>query len=131
MKRKSYKPDHPGPLLLHSEIERRGMSIAEFARRLGVSRSALASVCRGESGISPDMAMRIAKLTRGHADSWLGMQGDYDLWKAAKRLGMSYRNSDMEGVVMAEGELEKSLLKNIWHLADKLKASQKKRGARK
>ncbi len=118
-------------MLLDTEILIRGMNIAEFARRIGVSRSALASVCRGEAAITAEMALRISKFTGGDAASWLAMQGSFDLWKASKRIGIRYRDHSMDGYVMVEGALEKQLAENISRLSDELLASQRKRGARR
>ena len=71
-------PPHPG-LLVRNELEEMGVLVAEAARSLGVTRQALYNVVNGKTGISPEMAVRLAKGIGGTADGWLRMQVTYDL----------------------------------------------------
>ena len=80
-----YNPPHPGEVLADTVLGSSGLSVSEFARRLGVSRVALSRVVNGRAAISADMALRLAAALGGSAESWLGMQVTYDLWKAARR----------------------------------------------
>ena len=66
-------PPHPGGLV-KDNIDELGLSIAEAAEGLGVTRQQLYRVIRGESGISPEMAVRLEKAFGGTADFWLRMQ---------------------------------------------------------
>ncbi|RBP10527.1 addiction module HigA family antidote [Roseiarcus fermentans] len=71
-------PPHPGGLV-KDNIDELGLSIAEAAEGLGVTRQQLYRVIRGESGISPEMAVRLEKAFGGTADFWLRMQMSFDL----------------------------------------------------
>ena len=71
-------PPHPGAGL-KDDIEALGLSVAEAATGLGVTRQQLHRVIRGQSGISPEMALRLEKAIGGTADGWLRMQVNYDL----------------------------------------------------
>jgi antitoxin HigA-1 len=71
-------PPHPGGLI-KDNIEEYGLSVAEAAEGLGVTRQQLYRVLRGESGISPEMAVRLEKAFGGAADFWLKMQMSFDL----------------------------------------------------
>jgi len=71
-------PPHPGAGL-KDDIEALGLSIAEAATGLGVTRQQLYRVIRGQSGISPEMALRLEKAIGGTADGWLRMQLNHDL----------------------------------------------------
>ncbi len=53
--------------------------VAGAAKGLGVTRQALYNVISGKSGISPEMAIRLAKGIGGTAPGWLCMQLTYDL----------------------------------------------------
>ncbi len=66
-------PPHPGGLI-KDNIEEYGLSVAEAAEGLGVTRQQLYRVLRGENGISPEMAVRLEKAFGGAADFWLRMQ---------------------------------------------------------
>ncbi|HID82823.1 MAG TPA: addiction module antidote protein, HigA family [Thiotrichales bacterium] len=43
-------------------------------------------VLKTQSGISPEMALRLSKALGCSPESWLSMQDAYDLWKAKKRI---------------------------------------------
>jgi antitoxin HigA-1 len=71
-------PPHPGQLVRH-ELDELGIPVAEAAAALGVTRQALYNVISGKTGISPEMAVRLAKGIGSTADGWLRMQMTYDL----------------------------------------------------
>ena len=71
-------PAHPGRLV-KGEIEALGLTVAEAAKDLGVTRQQLYRVINGECGISPEMALRLEKAIGSTADTWLRMQLNYDL----------------------------------------------------
>jgi addiction module HigA family antidote len=56
---------------------------------LGVSASTLSRVLNGESAISPEMALRLAKALGRSAESWLAMQSNHDLWLAKARVKLA------------------------------------------
>ena len=70
-------PPHPG-LLLEDYLGE--TSLAEAARRLGVTRATLSRIRNGHSAISADMAVRLGMLFGTGPELWIGMQGSYDLW---------------------------------------------------
>jgi addiction module HigA family antidote len=74
-------PPHPGGLIKDA-IDALGLSVAEAARGLGITRQQLYRVIRGESGISPDVALRLEQAIGSTADVWLRMQASYDLAQA-------------------------------------------------
>src|SRR4030042_2344211 len=76
------KPTHPGEVLLEDVIKPLGISITEAAQDLGISRKALSELIHGRCGLSPEMAVRIAKATNTSPESWLAMQTTLDLWQA-------------------------------------------------
>jgi addiction module HigA family antidote len=71
-------PPHPGRGL-KDDIDALGLTVAEAAEALGVTRQQLYNVISGRSGITPEMALRLEKGVGGTADSWLGMQAAFDL----------------------------------------------------
>lgn len=77
-------PAHPGNLL-RDNIEELGLSVAEAAKGLGVTRQQLYKVINGESAVSPEMAVRFEKAFGGSADAWLRMQMNFDLARARNR----------------------------------------------
>jgi antitoxin HigA-1 len=79
-------PPHPGRSI-KDDIEVLGLSIAEAAAGLGVTRQQLYRVVRGTSAVTPEMAFRLEKAIGGTADIWLAMQMAYDLAQVRKRAG--------------------------------------------
>lgn len=60
------------------------MTQAELARRLGVSYPRLNEIVKGRRSITPDTALRLARVLGMSPDFWLGLQQDWDLWHAMK-----------------------------------------------
>jgi addiction module HigA family antidote len=77
-------PPHPGRSIRNACLEPLGLSIAEGAKILGVTRQALNDVVTGKSGISPEMAIRLTRAFGSTEETWLRMQLAYDLAAARK-----------------------------------------------
>lgn len=71
-------PVHPGELIADA-LEELGLSVAEAAKGLGVSRQQLHNVIAGRSAVSAEMAYRLEKALGSTAQTWLSMQVNYDL----------------------------------------------------
>jgi antitoxin HigA-1 len=80
-----HNPPHPGEILRDTVLGEGGLSVSEFARKLGVSRVALSRVANGRAAVSADMALRLSEALGGRAELWLHMQAAYDLWQASKK----------------------------------------------
>jgi antitoxin HigA-1 len=72
-------PPHPGALVLRQCIEPFGLTITDAAAALGVTRTTLSELVNGKRGISPEMAVRLAQVFGGSAESWLTQQAHYEL----------------------------------------------------
>ena len=72
-------PPHPGLTIRHDCIEALGLSVTKAAEVLGVTRQALTNVLTARSAISPEMAVRLEKAFGSTAQTWLRLQGNYDL----------------------------------------------------
>ena len=77
-----HNPQHPGEFIRSVYLEPYVLSSRALAECLAVAPSTLNRVITGKSGISPDMALRLSKSVGRSAESWLAMQGHYDLWQA-------------------------------------------------
>jgi addiction module HigA family antidote len=71
-------PPHPGRLVKEN-IEEMGLTVAQAAEGLGITRQQLYKVINCQSAISPEMAVRLEKAIGGSADAWLRMQAAFDL----------------------------------------------------
>ena len=75
------KPTHPGAVLREEVLPALKISQSELAKRLGVSRLSVSELLLEKRAMSPDMAVRISRLTNTTPDSWLRMQAAVDLWE--------------------------------------------------
>ena len=81
-----HNPPHPGEVLKDGLFTGTGITVTDFARRIGVTRVTLSKVLNGRNGVSADMAVRLAAAIGGSAESWLHMQAQYDLAASKKAL---------------------------------------------
>ena len=81
-------PPHPGRLV-RDGIEALGLSVAQAAQGLGVTRQQLYRVIKGECAISPEMALRLEKGIGSSAGAWLRMQMNCDLARLRERSAAS------------------------------------------
>ena len=72
-------PPHPGEIIREDVLAELGLTIAETAARLGVSRVTLSRVLHAHAAVSPNLAVRLEKAGVGTARAWLAMQSNYDL----------------------------------------------------
>lgn len=77
-------PTHPGEMLLEEFLKPLEISQSAFAVRLGVSFPRLNEVVRQKRSVTPDTALRLARVLGMSADFWLGLQSDWDLWHAMR-----------------------------------------------
>ena len=75
-------PTHPGEMLLEEFLSPLGITQSAFAIQLGVSFPRLNEIVRGRRAVTPDTALRLARVLGTSADFWLGLQQDWDLWRA-------------------------------------------------
>ena len=75
-------PTHPGEIILHEFLEPLGMTQYDAADKLGVSRVRLNQIIKGRRGVTPDTALRLARLFGMHPQTWLNMQLAWDLFHA-------------------------------------------------
>ncbi|HAA45020.1 MAG: XRE family transcriptional regulator [Halomonas sp. 54_146] len=83
-----HKPPHPGEFIREVYLEPFSISARQLASSLGVSPSTLSRLLKGESGISPEMSLRLSKVLGRSPESWLVMQDRYDLWVARSTVNL-------------------------------------------
>jgi antitoxin HigA-1 len=72
-------PPHPGRIVRQDCIEPLGLTITAASAVLGITRQALNNLVNGKAGISPEMAVRLAKAFGGTPEMWLRLQANFDL----------------------------------------------------
>ncbi|KZK32394.1 transcriptional regulator [Delftia sp. GW456-R20] len=78
---KMHNPPHPGEVIREYLGN---VTVTDAAQQLGVNRVTLTRIVSGHSGISPDMAYRLASAFGTSPELWAGIQMQYDLHRASK-----------------------------------------------
>jgi addiction module HigA family antidote len=84
-----HNPPHPGEFIYDVYLEPSGFSCRYLAKQLDVASSTLNRVLKGQSAISPEMALRLSKAIGRTPESWLAMQDSYDLWHAKQQINLT------------------------------------------
>lgn len=78
-------PIHPGELL-REILEDAGLSQASLARNIGVSPMRISHLIRETRPVTADMALRLGLAFGQSPEFWMGLQNDYDLKVAERKL---------------------------------------------
>jgi addiction module HigA family antidote len=83
------RPAHPGEMLREDFIADYGLTVSELAKALGVSRQTVNELLRERRAVTPEMALRLARLFGNSPEFWLNAQRAVDLWDAERTLKKS------------------------------------------
>ena len=78
---------HPGEVLLEEFLAPMGLSQNRIAREIGVPPRRINEIIHGKRSVTADTALRLARYFGTTEAFWMGLQADFDLEKARKRLG--------------------------------------------
>jgi addiction module HigA family antidote len=81
-----HNPPHPGEFINEIYLAPYGVSLRRLAALLDVAPSTLTRLIRGQSGVSPEMAVRLSIALGRSPESWLAMQHNHDLWQIRKSI---------------------------------------------
>lgn len=84
---RTIRPTHPGEMLREDFLPDYGLTIAGLAASLDVSRQTVNELLRERRALSPEMALRLARLFGNSAEFWLNAQRAVDLWEAEQSIG--------------------------------------------
>ncbi len=76
------RPTHPGEMLREDFLPDYALTVSSLAKRLGVSRQSVNELLRERRAVSPEMALRLARLFGNSAEFWANAQRAVDLWDA-------------------------------------------------
>lgn len=89
----SREPIHPGEFLREEYMPDLGLSVADLARHLGVTRQTVNDIVRERRNLSPDMCLRLGRLFGTTPQFWMNMQAKVDLWNS-----MALHRDDIEAI---------------------------------
>ena len=79
-------PTHPGEMLREDFLPDYGLSASSLAKAIGVSRQSIYELLHERRSVSPEMALRLARLFGNSPEFWLNAQRAVDLWKATQAI---------------------------------------------
>ena len=80
------EPIHPGETL-REDLDPRGMSAAELARRIEVPVNRITEILNGRRAVTGDTALRLGHFFGTSGEFWLNLQKLYELRRAAQKNG--------------------------------------------
>jgi addiction module HigA family antidote len=80
------RPTHPGEMLREDFLPDYDLTVAGLAEAVGVSRQSVNELLRERRALSPDMALRLARLFGNTPEFWLNAQRAVDLWDTAEAI---------------------------------------------
>ena len=86
-----FMPPHPGEILRVDILPTLGMSAAQLADHIDVSRQTISNLLNEKRGVSTVMAIRLGKAFKNGARFWLALQMQHDLWVEENRTGIVVR----------------------------------------
>ena len=84
------RPTHPGEMLREDFLPDYGLAVSGLAKALGVSRQTVNELLREHRAVSPEMALRLARLFGNTPEFWLNAQRAVDRWDAERTLKKSF-----------------------------------------
>ena len=82
-------PMHPGEVLDELYLKPLEMSAGALAKEVGVPRTRIERIVKGQTSMTPDTAFRLAKVFRTSPLYWMNMQTSYDLAMASATVNVS------------------------------------------
>ena len=82
-----FPPVHPGEILREEFLKPFGLSAGAVARAIAVPRTRIERLATGQTELTPDTALRLARFFGTAPDFWMNLQGRYSIETAEDALG--------------------------------------------
>jgi antitoxin HigA-1 len=79
-------PTSPGEMLLEEFLKPLEMTQTELARKMGVPIQRVNTLVNGKRGVTAETALLLAKIFKNSPQFWMGLQMDWDLWHAQRKM---------------------------------------------
>lgn len=84
-----HNPSHPGEVLQELYLSPLGLSAIALAKRIHVPRTRIERLVKGETALSADTAMRLARFFGTTPEYWMNLQRAWDLARARETIDVS------------------------------------------
>jgi addiction module HigA family antidote len=82
-------PSHPGEVLKELYLDPLGLGPIALAKRLHVPRTRIERLVKGETALTVDTAVRLAKFFQTTPEYWMNLQRAWDLARARETIDVS------------------------------------------
>ena len=82
-------PSHPGEVLAELYLKPLGMTAIALAKRVNVPRTRIERLVKGETSLTVDTAMRLARFFGNTPEFWMNLQRAYDLGRARETIDVT------------------------------------------
>lgn len=82
-------PSHPGEVLKELYLDPLGLGSIALAKRLHVPRTRIERLVKGETALTVDTAVRLAKFFQTTPEYWMNLQRAWDLARARETIDVS------------------------------------------
>ena len=82
-------PSHPGEVLAELYLKPLDMSAIALSKRLKVPRTRIERLVKGETSLTVDTAMRLARFFGNTPEFWMNLQRAYDLARARETIDLT------------------------------------------
>lgn len=79
-----HNPAHPGEIV-REYMEGLGLTVSALAAHLRITRANLSRMIHGRTGVSAEMALRLAAAFGTSPEVWVRLQANYDLAQAMRK----------------------------------------------
>ena len=83
-------PSHPGEVLEVLFLTPLGMSAGGLAARLGLPRTRIERIVKGQTAVTADTALRLSAFFGNTAEFWINLQRAYELEQARRAVDLSH-----------------------------------------
>lgn len=87
VRKKVLDPIHPGEILFEEFMVPLDISINRLARSIGVPPGRISAIVNGKRAVTADTALRLAQYLGTSSEFWMGLQSEFDLRIAKRRIG--------------------------------------------
>lgn len=79
------EPTHPGDILLHEFMEPLGISQTQLAKDLNTTFRTINEIINHKRGISPEMAVRLARYFSTSEELWINLQMQHEIYRVKEK----------------------------------------------
>jgi antitoxin HigA-1 len=80
---------HPGKVLKDLYLDPLDLSANALAGRIELTSAAVVRLVKGETAVTADVALRLARFFGTSAEYWMNLQRDHDLYRARRRVDVA------------------------------------------